>query len=112
MCVPPSLYLSVLLCDLLQVVWPVLSRLPGRLRRVERGGGVHVSGAAPHRSVQPAGAVPLPGLPLTVASLHAAGHQHRGCVRQVKLFQKPLENGKHPPGNNPLQGSDYTISTQ
>lgn len=64
----------------LQGVWPVLSRLPGGLRRVERGGGVHVSWEAAYRSVQPAGAVPQPGLPISVSALHAAGHQHSGCI--------------------------------
>lgn len=68
----------------MQSVGPVLSRLPGGLRRVERGGGVHVSRAAPHRSVQPAGAVPQPGVPLPVHPLPAAGRQHGGHLRQVK----------------------------
>ncbi|XP_035501678.1 uncharacterized protein LOC118316860 isoform X5 [Scophthalmus maximus] len=79
--------LSSLLC-LLQEVWFLLSRLPGRLRRVERGGGVHVGRAAPHCSVQPAGAVPQPGVPLPVSALHAPGHQHCGRLRQVESGQR------------------------
>lgn len=81
-------FLADSLSSSLQGVRSVLPRLPGGLRRVERGGGVHVSRAAAHRSVQPAGAVPQPGLPLPVSALHAAGHQHGGCIRQVKLTEK------------------------
>lgn len=78
------LSLNVSVLYVVQGFGSVLSRLPGRLRRVERGGGVHVSRAAPHRAVQPAGAVPRPGLSLTVSALHAAGRQHRGRLRQVE----------------------------
>lgn len=70
---------------MLQGVRSILSGLPGGLRRVERGDGVHVSRAAPHRPVQPAGAVPKRGVSLPVSALHAAGHQHGGSLRQVKL---------------------------
>lgn len=75
-----------------QDVRSVLSRLPGGLRRVERGGGVHAGRAAPHGSVQPPGAVPQPGVPLPVSALHAAGHQHRGRLRQVKQIDSSYED--------------------
>lgn len=61
----------------------VQSWLPGGLRCVERGGGVRVSRAASHSAVQPAGAVPQPGLPFPVPALPAAGCQHGGCLWQV-----------------------------
>lgn len=70
---------------MLQGVRSILSGLPGRLRRVERGDGVHASRAAPHRPVQPAWAVPKRGVSLPVSALHAAGHQYSGSLRQVKL---------------------------
>lgn len=67
----------------MQGVGSVLSWLPCWLRRVERGGGIHVGRAAPHRSDQPAGAVPGPGVPLPVRALPAAGRQYGGRLRQV-----------------------------
>lgn len=83
MCVcSPSLNVSLLYPA--QGVRSVLSRLLGRLRCVERGGGVHVSRAAPDHAVQPPGAVPKPGLSLAVSALHAAGHQHCGHLWQVE----------------------------
>ena len=72
------------LCSVLQGVRSVLPWLPGGLRPVEHGGGVHVGGAAAHRSVQPAAAVPQPGLPRPVPAVPAAGRQHRGRLRQVQ----------------------------